>query len=113
MCVRRRQWSVVDADPVLKRLIRASQHLVAEQLSSFCIESLDLPTGVPRWVVPSGNAADPDAAPSVSWTGEATSLFAERMGAHRLGAVDCPSAKGASQRGIHIVELETNFNTQM
>ena len=46
MRVQRRQWSQVEADPALKRLIRKSQLLVAKQLSSFCNESLDLPTDV-------------------------------------------------------------------
>ena len=91
--MRRRQWPKVEADPALKRLIRASQLLVAEQLSSFCNESLDLPTGVPRYVIPGGLAADPDAAPSSSWTGQATELFAERMGAIRLKAADYLSTR--------------------
>ena len=103
---------MVNENPVLKRLIHKSQHLVAAQLSSFCNENLDLPTGVPRWVIPGGLAADPDAAPSSSWTGEATTLFAARMGAYRLKAVDYLSGRSAARRGIGMLELETEFNTQ-
>ena len=103
---------MVNEDPVLKRLIRKSQHLVAAQLSSFCNESLDLTTGVPRWVIPGGLAADPDAAASSSRTGQATSLFAERMGAIRLKAVDYSTGKSAARCGTGLFELETAFNTQ-
>ena len=79
--------------PALKRLIRKSQLLVAEQLSSFCNEGLDLPIGVPRCVIPGGLAANPDAPPTLPWTGQATELFAERMGAIRLKAADYLSTR--------------------
>jgi hypothetical protein len=92
--VRRRQWSKVEADPALKRLIRKSQLLVAEKLSSFCNEGLDLPIGVPRCVIPGGLAANPNAPPTLSWTGQETGRFAERMGAIRLKADGRHPAQG-------------------
>ena len=67
---------------------------------------------MPRWVIPGGLAADPDAAPSLSWTGQATELFAQRMGAIRLNAIDYPSGKGAARRRVALFELETTFSTQ-
>ena len=63
-------------------------------------------------MIPGGLAADPDAAPSDSWTGEATELFAARMGAIRFKTVVYPPGRSAARRGIGPFELETEFNTQ-